>query len=364
MSKIHLLSKEDRQAFFEEAVITSGIALPIIEKDFWVVWTLERLFSLAEINAHLTFKGGTSLSKVYKLIERFSEDIDVSIEKDVLGFGAAEKDPANAKSRKKRNSVLEALAAKCASYVQDELAPALGKSISDALGTHQGWQLIPDSRDPQALSFEYPNISPRGGYVHQAIKIEMGARSEHWPVADHKIESLVKTALKDKVTESDFTIRVLKAERTFWEKATILHQYAQLPEGKNLPPRISRHFYDFFKLLDSPIKESALSDLSLLERVVEHKSVYFSSAWAKYETARKGTLKISPLDRLLPELEADYDRMEAMFYGPAPRPSWRRILQTLDEFEKAFNAPSGDGVDAAFNNVAKKYSRALKNLAK
>jgi len=100
MSKIHRLSTEDRRLFFNEAETASGIPFPIIEKDFWVVWTLDRLFSIAELKTHLTFKGGTSLSKVYRIIERFSEDVDVSIEKEFLGFGH-DKDPEKASSRRK-----------------------------------------------------------------------------------------------------------------------------------------------------------------------------------------------------------------------------------------------------------------------
>jgi predicted nucleotidyltransferase component of viral defense system len=337
MSKIHLLPTEDRKVFFDEAVNKLGIVFPIIEKDFWVVWTLERLFSLDELKSHLTFKGGTSLSKVYGLIERFSEDIDVSIEKDFLGFGAPENDPEKATSSNKQKAALEKLSKACSSYVQNEMATALKKSIADEFGTTKGWQVIPDAKDPQALIFEYPNITPRGDYIHQAVKIEMGARSEHWPVSDHAIQSFVKKALAEKVTEPEFKIRVLNAERTFWEKATLLHQYAHLPEGKPLPPRLSRHLYDFFQLLGSPIKEKALRDLTLLDRVADHKNIYFASAWANYETARKGTLKLSPHARVVAELERDYDLMAPMFYGEAPRPKWELILKTIEEFERGFN---------------------------
>ena len=337
MSKIQQLSADDRKAFFDEAVQKLGIVFPIIEKDFLVVWTLERLFSLDELKKHLTFKGGTSLSKVYGLIERFSEDIDVSIEKDFLGFASPEKDPEKAGSGKKQRAALESLSKACSDYVQNEMAAALKKSIAEGLGSSDGWQLIPDEKDPQALIFEYPNITPRGDYIHQAVKIEMGARSEHWPVSEHSVQSFVKQALPDKVTEADFKIRVLNAERTFWEKATLLHQYAHLPETKPLPPRISRHLYDFYQLLNSPIQKKALSDLTLLDRVAEHKNVYFASAWASYETARKGTLKLSPLKRVLAELERDYELMATMFYGEKPRPEWAKILKAIAEFEKSFN---------------------------
>lgn len=339
MSELHLLSPKEREICFREASVELNIPFSIIEKDFWVVWTLGQLFALNELKKHLTFKGGTSLSKVYGLIERFSEDIDVSIEKDFLGFGTPEKDPDQAPSNKKQRAALENLSKACADYVQNQMATALKESIAEGLGTAKGWALIPDEADPQALIFEYPNITPRGDYIHQAVKIEMGARSEHWPVSLHKIESLAKTALKDKITEVKCTVRVLNAERTFWEKATLLHQYAHLPEDKRLPARISRHLYDFYQLLNSHVKAKALGDLTLLERVANHKKIYFASAWASYETAKKGTLQLSPPNRVLDELKKDYDLMASMFYGK--RPEWDEILRTVAGFEREFNQDVG-----------------------
>lgn len=341
MSKIHLLPLEERRLYFNEVVTELDIPFAIVEKDFWVVWTLERLFSIDELKSHLTFKGGTSLSKVYGLIERFSEDIDVSIEKDFLGFNTPEKDPEQIKGSNKQKRALEDLAKACANYVQNEMATLLKKSITEELGTDKGWQLIPDKKDPQALLFEYPNITPRGDYIHQAVKIEMGARSEHWPVSLQKVQSFAKKALKEKVTEPDFEIRVLNAERTFWEKATLLHQYAHLPEDKVLPDRLSRHLYDFYKLLNSSVKTVALSDLTLLDRVAEHKKIYFASAWANYDTAKRGSLKVCPLDRVLVALEEDYEKMSVMFYGGA-RPEWKAILQAIEEFEREFNSKQDD----------------------
>ena len=337
MDKFAQKTDEERHDIFNEVANRRDVIPIVIEKDLWVCWTLKRLFTNPDLAPYLTFKGGTSLSKVYGLIERFSEDIDVSIEKDFLGFASPEKDPEKAGSGKKQRAALESLSKACSDYVQNEMAAALKKSIAEGLGSSDGWQLVPDDKDPQALIFEYPNITPRGDYIHQAVKIEMGARSEHWPVSEHSVQSFVKQALPDKVTEADFKIRVLNAERTFWEKATLLHQYAHLPETKPLPPRISRHLYDFYQLLNSPIQKKALSDLALLDRVAEHKSVYFASAWASYETARKGTLKVSPLKRVLAELERDYELMATMFYGEKPRPEWAKILKAIAEFEKSFN---------------------------
>lgn len=335
MNEIHLLSKDERELFFRTAAEAMKIRFEIIEKDYWVVWILERLFSLEKMKSYLTFKGGTSLSKVYGVIDRFSEDIDLSIEKELLGF--AHSDPENAPSKKKQKAVLENLSKACSNYVQTEMLDDLKKAIVSKLGTANDWRIFSDQDDPdaQTLLFEYPSETSKVGYIRPLVKIEVGARSEHWPVSEHKIQSYAKETLKEKIHEPEVMVRVLNAERTFWEKATILHQYAHLPEDKNLPPRISRHFYDFFRLLNSEIKERALRESALLERVAAHKSIYFASSWANYGTARKGTLKLFPIARVLKELEKDYVLMEAMFFREIP--DWNLILKTIEQFEKEFN---------------------------
>jgi hypothetical protein len=336
MKELHELSSKDRQLFLDEAQVITGIPFSILEKDFWVVWTLERLFSLNDLKTHLTFKGGTSLAKVYRIIERFSEDIDVSIEREFLGFERG-KAPEGASSKNKQKALLDSLAVSCAAYVQGPLLNNLVDSIAEKMGSTEGWRLFIDDKDPdgQTIQFEYPNITPRENYIQQSVKIEMGARSEHWPVSDHKIQSYVKEALKEKISETAVSVRVLNAERTFWEKATILHQYAHLPEDKKLPPRISRHLYDFYCLLNSPVKDKALSDVGLLERVAIHKNVYFRSAWANYQSARKGTLRLSPPKRIRDALETDFKLMEPMFFGSIP--NWNVILKTIEKFELEFN---------------------------
>ncbi|HNA62466.1 MAG TPA: nucleotidyl transferase AbiEii/AbiGii toxin family protein, partial [Rhabdochlamydiaceae bacterium] len=222
-------------------------------------------------------------------------------------------------------------------YVQTELLEDLKDAIGAKLGNTSDWRVFCDLEDPdaQTLLFEYPSATSKTGYIRPLVKIEIGARSEHWPVSEHKIQSYAKEALKEKIHEPETRVRVLNAERTFWEKATILHQYAHLPGDKKLPPRISRHFYDFFRLLNSEIKQKALVETGLLERVAIHKSIYFASSWASYETARKNTLKLFPPPRILKELEKDYHLMEAMFFREVP--DWELILKTIENFEKEFN---------------------------
>jgi len=336
MSQLHLLSEDERRIFFAEAEIATGIPFPIIEKDFWVVWTLERLFSLKELKPHLTFKGGTSLSKVYGIINRFSEDIDLSIEKTFFGFNE-DKDPENSKSKMKQRSAIKSLSQSCTNYVQNKMLSDLKLAIANKMPTEAKWELIIDPEDPhgQTIQFEYPCITSRDKYIKQSVKIEMGARSEHWPVSNHVIQSYAKQALEEKVTEPEVNVRVLNIERTFWEKATILHQYAHLPENKALPPQISRHFYDFSCLLSSESKNKFSEDHKLLERVAAHKKVYFASSWANYETACKGTLKLFPPERVRVALEEDFRQMQQMFFGEIPE--WKLILKSIEDFEMEFN---------------------------
>jgi len=333
---LHLLPSEERDLYFRTAADESRLAVEIIEKDFWVIWTLNRLFSLDGLKDHLTFKGGTSLSKVYRIIERFSEDIDLSIEKDFLGFDD-ERDPEKAPSTKKQRAAIDNLKVACSAYVTKNLLPTLQSAIAQTLGTASGWKLLVDEedRDRQTLLFEYPSKTKPGGYIRPFVKIEIGARAEHWPVSQHKVQSYAKETLKDRMIEQETSVRVLNAERTFWEKATILHQYAHLPDDKPVPPRISRHLYDFFCLLRSQIKTIALEQNILLERVANHKTIYFHSAWAHYDTARKGTLRLSPPQRIHADLEGDYKLMDEMFFGP--KPGWKELLTAIGKFEREFN---------------------------
>ncbi len=142
-------------------------------------------------------------------------------------------------------------------------------------------------------------------------------------------------AIPDALSNTDASVRVLAAERTFWEKATILHMLHHHPEGKALTPRMSRHYYDVFQLSNSEVIEPAMRKLELLDRVAIHKRVFFKSAWASYDTARAGTLRLVPSERILDELRQDYATMEPMFF--ADPPGFDTILNKLREVEGLIN---------------------------
>lgn len=338
MDKLHLLTSKERLPYFEKAAEQMGVTVPLIEKDYWVVWVLGRLFNIAEIKDHLTFKGGTSLSKVYHLIKRFSEDVDLSIEKSFFGF-SEDNSPEHFSSRKQRSVSLEQLSQECGQYVQNKLLKSLSEDFSKELNSTDGWILRIDETDDtnQTLLFDYPAVTTaRTGYIPPSVKIELGARAEHWPVSYKSIQSYVKELVNEQVEEPAVTVKVLNVERTFWEKATILHQYANIPPGKRLPLRLSRHYYDFYRLLNSSAKSEGLANQDLLEKVAKHKEVYFPSTWAKYPFAKKGSLKLAPPDSISDELGRDYQAMREMFFeDPA---TWSEVVEGIKLFETEFNS--------------------------
>ena len=211
-----------------------GLQAVSVEKDFWVCWTLGELFSLPGIGEHLTFKGGTSLSKAWKLIERFSEDIDIVVDKEALGF-AGDAAPDKASSHKQRKVRLLSLMEASRAWVQGTLQPALAARIESTLGP-MGWilEVDPDMSDGQCLLFHYPSVfSPEtAGYVRPVVKIELGARSDDWPHETRAIQPYVMEQFPALDTDATCLVRVLAVERTFWEKACLLHEETFRPADK------------------------------------------------------------------------------------------------------------------------------------
>ena len=225
MDNLVQLPPAERRVVFEDTAAARNMQPQIVEKDFWVCWTLKELFQLPVIGEHLIFKGGTSLSKVFKVIERFSEDIDVSINRGFLGFGGANEPEAGTGNKEKRRRI-EALKIACQQKISGELRLALETVFKAKLRSGERWSLRPDATDPdqQTLLFDYPSaLSAPTGYVRQTVKIEMGARADHWPCETRTVTPFVAEEFPQGFHQPNAAVKVLSAERTFWEKATILH---------------------------------------------------------------------------------------------------------------------------------------------
>ena len=333
------LSVEERHSAYTQVEDAMKLQSFSVEKDLWVCWTLRELFTLPGIGEHLTFKGGTSLSKAWKLIQRFSEDIDLIVDKEVLGFGG-DAAPDKAPSNKQRKARLESLMKSCREWVQGTLQPALAARLTDVLGP-DGWKLEvdPDMPDGQCLLFHYPSVFPpnAAGYVPPQVKIELGARSDDWPHEEKSIQPYVLEHFPAFDPDGAFPVRVLAVERTFWEKACLLHEETFRPAEKPRKLRMARHYYDLWCLLRAGVGDRALANTALFQRVAEHRGIFFRYSWVDYSTHKPGTFRLAPPADHLAGWRGDYqDMLGPMFFGNPP--TFEQMMTAARKFEKAFNA--------------------------
>jgi len=333
------LPRSDQLDAYVEVNRAMGLDGASVEKDFWVCWTLRELFAHPDFGCHLTFKGGTSLSKAWKLIQRFSEDIDLIVDKEALGFGG-EAAPDQAPSHKQRTARLNALMDSCRGWVQGRLQPALASRIQHALG-ETGWKLAvdPDMPDGQCLLFHYPTVFPSSAsaYVRPVVKIELGARSDDWPREEKSIQPYVTEHFTMLDPAPSCAVRVLAAERTFWEKACLLHEETFRPADKPRKHRMARHYYDLWCLLRAGIGEKAMAQTALFQRVAKHRELFFRFSWVDYTTHKPGTFRLTPTPEQFADWKSDYAAMLGpMFFGETP--GFEEIITLAANFESAFNA--------------------------
>ncbi len=318
-----------------------GVPAVILEKDFWVCWLLGRIFDLPELGGTAVFKGGTSLSKVFRAIARFSEDVDLGISPVSLGWTDEELETSskNAWTERLRPQVEAA----CAHRVESHWLPVLDAELRRLLGPASGggswlrFRLDQASHSP-VLFFIYPSALPPGvSYIAREVKIEFGSLTDQRPTGRHRIDALVAEIAPGVFSDTAAEVVALEIERTFWEKATILHAEFHRPAVKPMPDRYARHYADFAALWRHPSGPACARQLDLLARVRHHKSRFFASAWAHYATAAPGTFRLLPPASRLAELRADYAAMRPMFIQEPL--SFDEMLAVLAEAEHTINRP-------------------------
>jgi hypothetical protein len=339
MSALATLPAAERREIFEEVQVRAGTSAVTLEKDFWVVWLLERIFRRADLGGQAVFKGGTSLSKVFHAIARFSEDIDLGISPASLGYDESELEKASKNAWNTR--LRPGLEAACAKQVESHWLPVLAKEVTATLGTQEDgrqwlrYHLDTTSRSP-VIFFDYPRALKSGlPYIDPSVKIEFGSLADQRPTGRHAIQAMVTSFVPGVFEDVGAEVVALELERTFWEKATILHAEFHRPTDRIQPPKYARHYADFATLWKHPAGAEAAKRLDLWERVRRHKSRFFASAWANYATAIPGSLRLTAPAERLATLEPDYAAMQPMFL--AERLTFAEILATLREAEQSLN---------------------------
>lgn len=337
------LPERDRADIFQLTADEHGTLGSYVEKDFWVCLVLDVLFNgLPEDHPALSFKGGTSLSKVFGLIRRFSEDIDITASRVELGFGGA-RDPADANlqlSKNKRKALVRELRAAVSGYARDRLRPILEEEIGQ-FADNIRIDTDPGDSDDATLLVHYPELMSEGrpGYVEARIKIELGARAAQEP----NTEGTITPYVSSKELEMDLIVEgicTVTAEHTFWEKVFILHgwqcrfrdQQVTVADGD----LASRHYYDVAMISQARTSEAMIADGDLLDQVREHNKLMFPQGWKKYDEACPGGFLIVPAEQLLEDIRRDYEKMVSMVLGDAP--PFNDVIDQIGELEAKLNA--------------------------
>ena len=311
------LPEPDRKDVFEAAAERLDTLATYIEKDFWVCLTLDILFnSLPQGHPNLLFKGGTSLSKAYGLIKRFSEDIDITVFRTDLGF-ADDKDPAApGLTGNQRRRLLQDLKKTAAGYIMGKLHNDFSTVVNTVINS---CTVEPDPADTDkcTLLFQYPSLFPQdsSAYIQPKVKIASGARSALGPNCERSIVPYIAQEMK-RLNFSVYNIITTVAERTFCDKIMILHGWhcghrdaGRLPDDRD---RLSRHYYDVANIVNTDVGERAIADLKLMEDVRIHTMNFFSRGWTKLEEAILGSFRLVPQRNLRKALANDYRGVEGL----------------------------------------------------
>lgn len=326
MKEVAKLSDKDRTELFQATAVMMGMQPGVIEKDFWVCFMLDHLFHECKYKDAFVFKGGTSLSKSYHVIERFSEDVDLILDWRKIING--EINPWEERSNTKQDLFNKQINSEAARFYEQELIPELNRELGEKLG--EGEWILVDPEDEMVLNFYYPQIFEEE-YLRSCVRLEIGPLAEWMPSHDTIVTPFAAEKYPAVFTQKETSVLTIDVERTFWEKVTILHKIAHFPKEKVLPPRYARHLYDVYNLGSSWVKESAFKRKELLEKDVVFKQKFYYSKGAHYETATLDTIALLPGEEIHKALQQDYAAMRNMIYGNVPE--FEEILGFLEKLQ-------------------------------
>lgn len=317
------LSQEKKLKTLEQVYLTTGFHEFIIEKDWWVVQTL-RLVSQLDVAEHIHFKGGTSLAKAWNIITRFSEDVDLAINREFFGFSG---DISSNQIRKKLRPISN-------QYISNDFLFALQKSFNDA-GIEGVRLTVVDSKssddDPVKIEVQYPAVAEYSTYIKPRVLLEIGSRSMMEPSTKRSFRSLIGEHFSElPFADKDVTISCINPERTFLEKLFLLHEEHQRPIEKMLIDGRSRHFYDIYQIAKTPYADKAIADKELYKSIVAHRERFTKLNGVDYTSHFPPNLNPIPSEELMPKWEDDYTEMRGnMIIGESPK-----FEELIDEMKR------------------------------
>ena len=338
MNKFFQLSNQDKVEIINQAVIRKKLPAEAIEKDIWVTAVLRALFELPYAE-NISFKGGTSLSKCFNVIERFSEDVDIAINREYFGFFG------DTFTIKQISKLLRKAACKfCRNTLQYDLARQLEQDgISRDLFSVEMNITDVTTIDPEKIFVNYKSLfadnqgNNAESYIKPVVVLEVNGRSMKEPLEKVTIQSFIDEVFADRpFAENPFEIQVVAPERTFLEKICLLHEeFAKKDKEKIRVNRMSRHLYDIVRMLDTSIAEKSLNDTELYKHIIVHRRMFIAMKDFDYDTLLPITINIVPPDSVIVKWEEDYRKMQTMIYGEAP--SFETIIETIKHLNERVN---------------------------
>ncbi len=328
MNRWYSTSDADKQIAYNQIWEKTNLPAFAVEKDWWVVQTLAILFKM-EIGRYLVFKGGTSLSKSWDVIERFSEDIDLAVDRSFFGF---EGDLGKSKRTKLRKTANTYITENLYSDLQEAF---MAKGLTGVKIELE--EIVSSDQDPVIISVYYPNVIETPRYIQPRVQIEIGCRSLREPFENRPVVSLLDETYPDAAfSQKSVQIPSVLPERTFLEKVFLLHEEFQRPKEKIRVDRLSRHLYDIFQISKNDYAAKALENKDLYETIVKHRHSFTRLGGVDYNLHQPQTIDFIPSAELLPAWEADYKIMqEQMIHGDSP--NFTKLMASLTALKEKIN---------------------------
>ena len=337
MNKFLQLSQKDQIEIINQAVIHKKLPSEAIEKDVWVTAVLRSLFALP-YSEHISFKGGTSLSKCWNVIERFSEDVDIAINREYFGFfGETFTIKQISKNLRKacckfcRNTLQFDLTKQMIADGIDENMFSVSMNITDITTV-----------DPEKIFITYKSLFADNqsyntkNYIKPVVVLEINGRSMNEPLESVEIKSFIDETFVGKTfADISFAVSVVASERTFLEKICLLHEEFSRQDERIRVNRMSRHLYDIVRMLDTQIEEKALSNTCLYKSIIAHRRMFIAMKDFDYETLNPAAINIIPPEFVIAKWEEDYNKMQTMIYGEYI--PFNRLIDKIKELNEKIN---------------------------
>lgn len=326
------LPARNKKDFFEKAAEILGLPAESIEKDWWVTLTLKTVFELP-YGKEIQFKGGTSLSKSWNLIERFSEDIDLALSNKLLGFP----------EKLTKNQISGNLRKASKSFILDTLLCDIEKRLNKFC--MPGNELIYETnrndiptQDPIQIYIKYPSVYEQEEYISHRIMLEISGRSNNVSISERKVESFLDSALpQNPFKQKSVTTLSVNPERTFIEKICLLHEEFNQNKRPIRHERMSRHLYDLYMMAEHGIDEISLNDETLFKSIIQHRFLYNRIDGVDYNTENPGRFNIIPPEGIIGLYEKDYDNtMTKMIYS-TQKPTFKQIIEKICSLNNNIN---------------------------